>query len=366
MTTKGTIEQAGQTPAERKNIICVVDDDEHVNKALCAQIRARSSEVLSFASADEFLAWFGKENPECDLIISDINMPGASGYDLCRAVRLRHLPERIPIILITGSDPENEKTTGLNAGADDFIQKPFKGQELFAKVESLLGIRAADLKKAEKMGRLSHFVSPTVARMLNSDSPQGLLKPHRVEVSVLFIDLRRFTSFAEQAEPEEVLDVLSRYYSTVGEVALRHNGTLGHLAGDGIMVFFNDPEPVEKHQEVAVRAAIEIREALAADKELWIRRGYEIDFGMGIAEGYATIGSIGFDRFWQYSVIGPVTNLAARLCQAADLGQIMVSQRFLGRIRSGACNAESLGPISLKGINSPIAAFNVISIEKPL
>jgi class 3 adenylate cyclase len=346
----------------RKNLVCIVDDDEQVNKAICAIFRTRTDECLSFPSAEAFLTWFREDGAKCDLIISDINMPGASGYDLCRQVRATPLTERVPIILITGSDPNNEKSAGIECGADDFIQKPFQRRELFAKVDSLLEIRAADLQKAEQLGRMKAYFSPTVARMLTSDAPQGMLRPHRKDVTVLFIDLRRFTSFAEKVEPEEVLEVLGRYYAVVGNVVLRHNGTIGQLAGDGIMVFFNDPEPIEKHQEVAVRAAAEIREALAAERKIWAERAYDIDFGIGIAEGYATIGSIGFDRFWQYSVIGPVTNLASRLCQAADQGQILVSQKFLGRLSPSFCQAAPIGAVPLKGIEQTIAVFNVVSL----
>lgn len=346
----------------RQKLICVVDDDEPLNKAMCTSIRRQGHEVLSFGSADEFLAWFRRGERECDLIVSDINMPGSSGYDLCREIRRGQVSERIPIILVTGSDPRNEKATGIEAGADDFIQKPFQTRDLFAKMDSLLGIRAADLNKTEKLGRLTRFLSPTVARMVTADAPQILLRPHRKDVTVLFVDLRRFTSFAERFEPEEVLDVLGKYYMAVGNVALRHNGTLGHLAGDGVMVFFNDPEPIANHHEVAVRAALAIRDELVIEKTTWNERGYGIDFGIGIAEGYATIGGIGFDRFWQYSVIGPVTNLAARLCQSAEGGQILVSQRFLGRMRSTTCRSEPLGKVSLKGIAAEVSIFNILAL----
>jgi adenylate cyclase len=344
-----------------QNLVCVVDDDEQVNKALCILLKSHHYEVLSFKSADDFLEWFRKDEG-CDLIISDINMPGYCGYDLCREVRKKETGERIPIVLITGS--ENEKSAGIEAGADEFTKKPFESRELFAKIDSLLAIRAAALNKTEKLGRLTRFLSPTVARMLTSDLPQILLQPHRQDVTVLFIDLRRFTRFAERFEPEEVLVVLGRYYNVVGNVALHYNGTLGHLAGDGIMVFFNDPEPIENHQEIAVHAAVAIREALAVEKVGWKEKNYDIDFGIGLAQGFATIGGIGFDRFWQYSVIGPVTNLAARLCQAADEGQILVSQRFLGRMGADHFQAKSLGTIALKGIDQSICVFNIEAIEQ--
>jgi adenylate cyclase len=358
---------SGSTSLSRQNIIAVVDDDRTVNTALTALLKSKGHEVISFETGDNFLTWFHHQRqPRCDLIISDINMPGSTGYELCRDVRQSEVgQDRVPIILVTGSEPSFEEAAGIEAGADDFIPKPVQARALFAKIESLLAIRATACNKSEQVDRLTHFLSPSVARMLKSDgaSLRHLLKPHRADVSVLFIDLRRFTAFAERAEPEEVLEVLERYYTAVGNAALQFGGTLGHLAGDGIMVFFNDPEPVEKHPEVAVRAALAMREALAPEKVEWADKSYDIDFGIGLAHGFATIGGIGFASYWQYTVIGPVTNLAARLCQFADRGQILVSKRFLGRTDPDLFEAKYLGPVELKGIEKSVTAFDVVSLR---
>jgi adenylate cyclase len=348
-------------------VICVVDDDPDVNQLLCALLQDQGYRIVSFKAATEFVTWckgFSDQglDPGCDLVISDISMPGMTGYDLCKTLRKIGSRHRIPVILITGSGSTAEKTAGIEAGADDFIEKPFHTRVLLAKAKSLLEIHASDLKNLSHINQLTRFVAPGIADLLTSEDNQALLKPHRADVTVMFVDLRRFTAFSEKFEPEEVLEVLGNYYTAVGDAALRHNGTLGHLAGDGIMVFFNDPLPVAKHQEVALRMSTEVRAALAKQRTTWQERRYDIDFGIGLAQGHASIGGIGFDRFWQYSVIGPVTNFASRLCHVADHGQILVSDRFLARMASNSCVSEPIGQVTLKGIEASVAVHNIVSI----
>jgi len=298
------------------------------------------------------------------LIISDINMPGESGLDLCRVVREREKGSRIPIILLTGNHPESGRAGGLETGADDFIGKPFPPNDLLAKVRSLLQIRTQDVRKSGELTQVRRFISPNLANLLNHNNQKAILTPHRADVTVMFVDLRRFTSFSSRTEPEEVLDVLGRYYTAVGDAAIRNKGTLGHLAGDGIMVFFNDPEPIANHKQAAIRMAVESRDALLMERSRWQERRYDLDFGIGLSEGFATIGGIGFEHFSQYSVIGPVTNLASRLCSAADFGQILISERFHSRLEKGFCKSESLGQIKLKGIEEPVSVHNILSINK--
>lgn len=343
---------------EARDCICVVEDDPDLAQTVEMQLQA-FYEVRLFRSAGEFLEWHRHSAEHCSLVVSDIVMPGLSGFDLCREVRAREGAHRLPVILVTGGDATHEKAVGLDAGADDFIQKPIRLNDLLAKIRSLLSIRAQETRK---MSQLTRFFSPKVADLVASGAGRTLLKPHRAEVTVLFADLRRFTAFSERAEPEEVLEVLGAYYTAVGQAALRHGGTLGHLAGDGVMVFFNDPQPIERHQEVAVRMALEVRVELEAQRRVWRERRYEIDFGIGIAHGYATIGEIGFERFCHYSVIGPVTNFSARLCQAANDGQILVSERFLARLGVSGCVSESVGQMTLKGIQSPVSVHNIVTL----
>lgn len=346
--------------AKNSQVICVVDDDEMYNKAICLALQEDGYTVIPFASASSFLEHQAANSVSYDLILTDINMPGHSGYDLCKSIRANSAGERVPIVMVTGSDAKNEKAEGLNAGADDFIQKPFNRIELLAKIRSLLGIRAQSI---ERIGRISRFLSPNVADLVLSGSQQQVLKPHRAHVTVMFIDLRGFTAFSEAVEPEEVLQVLNEYYLVVGNASLKYKVTLGLLAGDGVMLFLNDPVPIANHQELAVHLALEIRNDLAPHKALWQQRNYGIDFGIGIAEGHATIGQIGFDHFSQYTVIGPVANFAARLCNAAVDGQILVSNRYIERIDASRFDVEPVRELSIKGLSKPVSTNNILNLK---
>lgn len=348
------------TPAG-KPFLCVVDDDLEHGSLLSQALAGGGFDVRAFGSAAEFLRErHGLER--CDLIISDIHMPGPSGFDLCRVIRADGTGGRLPVILMTGSDPQGEKAHGLDAGADDFVGKPCSIADLQAKIRSLLNIRAKELDSLRDIKQLRKFISPNVAHLLSTDERERLLRPHRAEVSILFVDLRGFTAFSERGEPEEVMEVLGAYYTAVGNAAMKYRGTLGHLAGDGIMIFFNDPEPVPDHPNVAIRMAVEARDALTVLRETWRERRYGIGFGMGISAGHATIGEIGFDRFAHYSVIGPSVNFAARLCSQAGDGQILVSRRFLARLGEGIWDAEAVGDLLLKGIERPVTALNILKL----
>lgn len=348
--------------------ICIVDDETSIGTALREDLEMQGYTVSCYDSAEAFLAAL-PALIDCSLIISDINMPGLSGFDLCKTVRSQKERGHIPIILITGRE-ENSKTKGLQTGADELISKPFSLAELNAKVESLLKIRETEVSLNERLDstsrhlhQMQQFVSPNVVNLVTKEAQEKILKPHRARIVVLFADLRGFTTFSEKFEPEEVMEVLGQYYKAVGNAAIKHRGTLGHLAGDGIMVFFNDPEPIDNPMAVALQAALEAREALAVHKKQWRERNYNIDFGIGVSEGYATIGSIGFEHFSQYSAIGSVTNFAARLCQVAQDGQILVSSRFLSRLERCQYEAESIGDLQLKGIERLVQANNVLSLK---
>jgi adenylate cyclase len=358
--------------SENKPVICIVDDDTLQSQALAEILTAENFRVVTFPSATAFL-----KEPDhfekYDLVISDINMPGASGFDLCRALRDSEVLIRLPVILITGSDPSVDRVQGVEAGADEFIGKPFEIRHLLAKIRSLLSIREREMHRQKELEtsndlnvELRRFVSPNIARHLGFADQQGILRPHRAEVTVLFVDLRRFTAFSEKVEPEEVLEVLHDYYTAVGTAAVKYKGTLSHLAGDGIMVFFNDPEPIKDHRETAIHMALEARETLNQHKKIWDQRNYNIDFGMGISEGYATIGGIGFEQFSQYTVIGTVSNFASRLSNVAIEGQILISHRFLSRVKNMECKTQPLGQVTLKGIEKPVSIYNVLSAEAPV
>jgi adenylate cyclase len=204
--------------------------------------------------------------------------------------------------------------------------------------------------------------APQAAELLSSAEGEQLLAGHRREITALFADLRGFTTFAEQAEPEEVLGVLRQYHSVVGELALANGGTVEHFAGDGLMFFFNDPKPIADHQLAAVRTAIEMRERFAVLSAAWRKRGYELGLGIGIAAGFATLGRIGFEGRYDYAAIGNSVILASRLSGAAKAGQILVSQRVFATVEE-AVDADAVEGLELKGFSHAQTAYAVTSLR---
>jgi class 3 adenylate cyclase len=214
----------------------------------------------------------------------------------------------------------------------------------------------------EQLSRLKRFFSPQLAELILAGGTEDPLKTHRREVTVVFLDLRGFTTFAEQVEPEEVMGVLRDYHAEMGKLILEHEGTLERFTGDGMMIFFNDPVPVQNPAERALRMALAMRERLQELSVRWRRRGYDLALGIGIAQGYATIGAIGFEGRWDYGAIGTVTNLAARLCGEAKGNQILVSLRVAGDVED-MIETEEVGPLALKGFHKPVPAFSVLGMK---
>jgi class 3 adenylate cyclase len=209
---------------------------------------------------------------------------------------------------------------------------------------------------------LSRFLSPQVADLISSPDGEQLLAGHRAYVTCLFCDLRGFTAFADTAAPEELFDVLRQYHAVLGELIPAHKGTLEHFAGDGVMVFFNDPLPVDRHELQAVRLAIAAQRRFAAMADGWRRRGTELGLGIGIDAGYATLGRIGFEGRYDYGVLGPVTNLASRLSTHAAAAQILIGQRLFAAVED-AVEATPVGSLELKGFGRRIAAYEVHALR---
>jgi adenylate cyclase len=217
---------------------------------------------------------------------------------------------------------------------------------------------AAQLGELERVGRLKRFLAPQLAEMIVARGDENILETHRRDIVVVFCDLRGFTAFAETAEPEEVLDLLREYHGALGPIVSQSEGTLDHFSGDGIMVFFNDPVPVPDASERAVGMAIEMRRAMGRMQAQWRRQGREIGFGVGIARGYATLGQIGFADRIDYTAIGTVCNLAARLCAEAKDGQILLSRRVAAAVED-AVTLEEIGDLALKGLMQAVGVYNV-------
>ncbi len=222
---------------------------------------------------------------------------------------------------------------------------------------------ARTYRMVDQLSRLKRFFSPHLAELILKGGADDPLKTHRREVTVVFLDLRGFTAFAETSEPEEVMGVLHEYHAEMGKLILEHEGTLERFTGDGMMIFFNDPVLVPNPAERGVRMAVAMRDRVSEITTRWRRRGYELDLGIGIAKGFATIGAIGFEGRWDYGAIGTVTNLAARLCGEAKPGQILISPRVVGEIED-LLEAEEVGPLTLKGLARPVAALNIVRLKE--
>jgi adenylate cyclase len=364
--------------AER-DLILVVDDVVQNIRLLEAVLTSKGYEVYSAQSGEQALDMVAQSPP--DLILLDILMPGIDGYEVCRRIRQDATTAFLPVVMITASGDE-QKLRAIDAGADDFVTKPFDQAELLARVRSLLRVKhyhdtierqSAELAmwneelekrvteqvdELERVGRLRRFLSPQLADLIVSSGDETLLDSHRREITVVFCDLRGFTPFAETHEPEEVMDVLREYHDALGDLIFRFEGTLERFTGDGLMVFFNDPVPCSDPSDRAVRMAVGMRERTKQLAESWSRRGQDLALGIGIAQGYATLGRIGFEGRFDYSAIGSVTNLAARLCAEAAPWQILVTQR----VRTAAERlivSEPVGDLELRGFAKPVPAHNV-------
>ena len=333
--------------------ILVVDDTPMNIKLLGDLLTAKGYTVATAANGEQALAAIAAAPP--DLVLLDVMMPGLSGYDVCRRIRDNPATALLPVVMCTSLDPIQERVKGIEAGADDFLSKPVNQPELFARVKSLLRIKGL---QDERLARLKSFFSPQLAEAIAAGKGDELLKTHRREITVEFFDLRGFTAFTDNAEPEEVMDLLRAFHAALGKLVLEHQGTLERFAGDAVMVFYNDPVPIERPAEHAVRAALAMLEAFGPIAQLWKKRGYDLGLGVGIAQGYATLGAIGFEGRWDYAAIGNVTNLAARLCSEAKSGQVLADRKTMA-VLDGVFEFDSVGPLTLKGFSQPVPAFSL-------
>jgi len=363
--------------------ILVVDDTPQNVLLLSAVLEKKGYEVITASSGAQALQLVASDRP--DLVLLDVVMPQMSGYEVCRKIRENPATGVLPVVMVTALDPGEERIKGLEAGADDFLTKPINQPELLARVRSLLRIKhlydtvddlarqlaetnrtlearvTEQVAQLERLSRLKRFFAADLAELIVAGDADDPLKSHRREITVVFLDLRGFTAFAETAEPEEVMNVLREYHAEAGRVILAHEGTLERFTGDGMMIFFNDPVPVPNPAERAVRMAVEIRDRVGELTAKWQKLGYELSIGVGIAQGYATLGAIGFEGRLDYGAIGTVTNLAARLCGEAKPGEILISRRLMSALER-LIETAAVGEVTLKGFAKPVTAFNVVGL----
>jgi adenylate cyclase len=362
-------------PAPR---VLVVDDVAANVRLLEAILEPAGFSLSSVSSGPEALERVATDLP--DLVLLDVQMAGMNGYEVCRRIRENEDAALLPVVMVTSHDSE-ARIDGMRAGADDFVTKPFDQQELLLRVRSLVRIKryhdtiraqaaelselnrtlearvAEQVEELERMARLRRFLSPTLAEVVMTRG-DSVLESHRRELAVLFADIRGWTDFSVGTEPEEVMSVVGSYHQAMGELILRYEATVGWFAGDGLMVWFNDPIACDEPAARAVRMAVEMRDAMTPLTSMWRKRGHELDFSIGVALGYATIGRIGFDGRYDYGAVGSVLNLASRLCDAAEPGKIVVSSRVLAEVEQ-IVEAKPLGRLELKGFGKPVEAFAV-------
>ena len=366
--------------------ILIADDNPANVRILSMRLAADGYDVVTARDGEEALAVTGEAQP--DLILLDVMMPKLDGITVCRRLKEAQAASFTPIILVTAMTEAKDIVAGLEAGADEYLTKPVDHAALSARLRSMLRIKAlhdtvtaqadeiarwnATLERRvadqvgqiEQMSRLKRFFSPPLADAILAGGAADPLRPHRREISVVFLDLRGFTAFAEMSEPEEVSEVLAAYHDEVGRIIQAHEGTLERFTGDGMMIFFNDPVPVPNAEERAVRMAEAMRARVRVLAGEWRRRGYDLDLAMGIAKGYATIGAIGFEGRQDYAAIGSVTNLAFRLCTEAAGDQILISQR-IHAVVADLVNAKEIGPLQLKGFHRPVPAYEIVELKPP-
>ena len=363
--------------------ILVVDDDQGNRELLARRLAREGFAVHTAADGQAALDLLGgTPSPPIDLVLLDVMMPGIDGYEVLRRLKQDEALRALPVLMISALDEVQSVVRCIELGAEDYLPKPFDPVLLRARIGACLEKKrlrdqearqarelaewnrtlerrvAEQVEQMERLGRLKRFFSPQLAELIVSGGAADPLKSHRVEVTVVFLDLRGFTAFAETADPEEVMGVLRDYHAEMGRLILEHEGTLERFTGDGMMVFFNDPVPVPDAAERSIRMARAMRERVQQLDVGWRKRGYDLGVGIGIAQGYATIGAIGFEGRWDYGAIGTVTNLAARLCGEAKATEILVSQRVAGAVEDRV-PLEPLGPLTLKGFARPVSAFRV-------
>jgi adenylate cyclase len=371
--------------------ILVVDDDDANRDLLARRLSRLGYEVRTAADGGEGLAVLCDQG--ADLVLLDLMMPGLNGYEVLEECREDEGLRDIPVIMISARDQIDDVVECISLGAEDFLAKPIDPVLLDARVSACLEkkwlreqeralldtvrdqaatlaewnagleVRVTEqVAEIARLARLRRFLSPQVADVIVSTGHEGVLAWHRSKIAVLFCDLRGFTAFAESVEPEEVMALIGEFHDAIGSLVHRSNATVGYFSGDGLMVFFNDPLPCPDPAERAVRLAVAMRDGMAGLSSAWRTRGYDIGFGIGVTLGFATLGEIGFEGRSDYGVIGRVVNLAARLCDQAASGQILMNAHALRAVEA-VVEAEDVGRLVLKGFATPVAAFNVVAVR---
>jgi adenylate cyclase len=365
--------------------ILIVDDSETNRDLLVSRLGPHGFDLVQAADGEEAIETARATRP--DLILLDVVMPKLDGVEATKRLKADASLPFTPIILVTSKTDAKDVVAGLEAGADEYLTKPVDSTSLLARVKSMLRVkemhdkivaqaddlatwnrtlekRVADqLGQIERVSRLKRFLAPQVAELIVAESNEQILESHRREITVVFGDLRGFTGFAETAEPEEVITVLRDYHTNLGPLVHKYAGTLERFLGDGFLILFNDPLPCADPSIQAVKMAIEMRDRFAMLAAEWRNRGHDLGFSMGISHGFATLGRIGFEGRFEYSAVGNVVNLAARLCAQAGSGQILTDPMVRNAVQTLA-EIEPAGEFLPKGFSRRVQAFNVVGLRE--
>lgn len=361
------------------NKILIVDDDPLTLDLLEQELSGNGYAVERAAGGTEALDKVETFRP--DVILLDYGLPDLDGIEVLRRLRQDDRYKAVPVIVVTGRGAQEDKVKGLDAGADDYVVKPFDQVELLARVRSMVRIKEMhdsleqwnrtlreqvrqQVAEVQRLARLKRYLSPQIAETVLQGDEETLTKGHRREVTVVSVRLRGFTEFAETTEPEEVFAFLKAFHAEMGELIFLFEGTVERLAGDELAIFFNDPVPVEDHTERAVRMALEIRDRVHDLREEWLKAGYALDVSVGVAAGYATLGEIGFEGRRDYAAVGNVANLVGRLADTGKGGQVLTTQKTLSRVED-LVEAEPLEEVRLPGFARPVPVFNLVRLKVP-
>lgn len=302
-------------------------------------------------------------------------MPGMDGYEVCKQLKLSPRLAEVPVIFVTALGEVDDERKGFSLGAVDFIAKPVSAAILRARVATHQRLREltfslqeqvrSQLEKLDSLGRLKRYFPAAVVEAILTQGSDQLPKTERRHVTAVFVDIRGFTAFAEHAEPEDMLELLRDYHNAVGPLVERAGGVLDSYIGDGIMILFNGQRKIDHPALRAIQMALDMQTAFKLVRERWLRRTHDIGLGIGIAQGYASLGTIGFEGRWDYGAIGTVINVASRVCDMAKHGDVFMDSRVHHEAEASVI-AEPLPPLQLKGIARLITVYRATGIREKI
>jgi adenylate cyclase len=361
-------------PYDENGTFLIVGKEDRTLENLRDHLQALRYHVVTVTNGKDVLNLVRRRPPQ--MLLLDTQLPDMSGIEILKRLRQNDQYRDTPVILLTARGAQHDRVEGLKAGADDCVVKPFDCAELLARIHSRMRIKqrqdalqewnrtlteklAEQFEKMNRMSRFKQYLCPQVAEKVLRGEEESFLNSHLREITVVFLDLRGYTAFSDRVAPEEVMDVLRGYHKEMGKLILDFEGTLEHFAGDGMMVFFNDPIPCEDHTERAVRMALAM---MAKAQQLRTTWPMNLDLGIGLAAGFAALGNIGFEGRMEYGAVGNVINLAARLCGKAKGGQILTDQGTLASIQN-LVEAKPLKEVRLKGFSCPLTPLNILKLK---